>query len=380
VAIVGVAATPYSRDLGARTAESLALEAARNAILDAGLTARDIDGVCGDTSAVSPLALQGGLGIPEVTWYSDRVAPFSHQLMDAINAVYSGACSTALLAHGVYRRPGAFRAELDPFRRRQTAGIGGPHHGPESAFGAVGYALWASRYLHEYDATREHLGLVAINNRTNAGFNDHAVMRDPLTMQDYLVARMVREPLCLYDMDLPIDGADAFVVTTAERAADLRTKPVLVHGASFGQTWRPEEELTLGIDQTGQPVAAQALWAKSELTLADIDVSFPYDGFTIITLKWLESVGYCRNGEAGPFLQEHWDVAQNRVMIDGRVPLNTHGGSLSEGGTQGAGHFREATVQLRGTAGARQVPDCNSALVTPGGFFFNSSCFILRTD
>jgi acetyl-CoA acetyltransferase len=110
-----------------------------------------------------------------------------------------------------------------------------------------------------------------------------------------------------------------------------------------------------------------------------VDVFLPYDGFSIITLGWIENTGWCPPGEAGRFLEQHWDKEGNRVLINGRVPINPHGGSLSEGATRGSGHIREAVVQLRGGAGDRQVPGARAALVTPGGFFFNSQGFVLRT-
>ena len=105
---------------------------------------------------------------------------------------------------------------------------------------------------------------------------------------------------------------------------------------------------------------------------------FPYDGFTIITLGWLENTGWCGPGEAGGLLADSWDEAAGRALLRGRVPINPHGGALSEGGTQGSGHLREAVLQLQGRAGARQVADAETALVTPGGFFFNSQGAVLR--
>jgi acetyl-CoA acetyltransferase len=237
---------------------------------------------------------------------------------------------------------------------------------------AEGYAAWASRYFFEYGATREVLGRIAINERTNALRNPLAVMKTPLTMDDYLSARMVREPLCLLDMDVPVDGADAFVVTTAERARDLPNRPVLIHAATNGLTARNTEETIDGLHHHGQHVVIKSLREKSDIWIPDIDVYFPYDGFTIITLNWFENVGFCKPGEAGAFLRDNWDHDSNRVLIDGTIPVNPHGGALSEGGTQGSGHIREAVHQLQGLAGDRQVPDARRALVTAGGFFFNA--------
>jgi acetyl-CoA acetyltransferase len=198
-------------------------------------------------------------------------------------------------------------------------------------------------------------------------------------MEEYLAARMVRTPLCLLDMDIPVDGGDAFVLTSTERALDLPHRPVLVHAACAGIADRTEEDQTNGLRRNGQHVVTEYLRARTELWLDDMDVFYPYDGFTIITIAWLESLGLCGAGEAADFLRENWDDAENRILIGGRVPVNTHGGSLSEGGTQGSGHVREAVVQLRGDAGTRQVPDASVALLTPGGFIYNAQGLVLRT-
>lgn len=131
---------------------------------------------------------------------------------------------------------------------------------------------------------------------------------------------------------------------------------------------------------SGQLVAARALQERSDLWIDDVDVFLPYDGFTVITLRCFEVYGFCHDGEAGDLLAENWDEEQGRVLLKGRVPVNPHGGSLSEGGSQGAGHVREAVLQLRGDAGPRQVPDARSALLTPGGMFFNAQGLVLRAD
>ncbi len=188
---------------------------------------------------------------------------------------------------------------------------------------------------------------------------------------------MIREPLCLLDMDVPVDGADAFVLTTVEKARQLDRPVVTIHAASVGLGTAHEDQLP-SLNRHGQHVVVDALKAKSDVWLDDIDVFFPYDGFTIITLAWFENVGYCPPGGAATFLADHWDRDGNRIVIDGRVPVNPHGGSLSEGATRGTGHIREAVVQLRGEAGDRQVPGAQTALVTPGGFFFNPQGAILR--
>ena len=221
----------------------------------------------------------------------------------------------------------------------------------------MGYAAWASRYKYEYGASREPFARVALNDRANALRNPHAAMQTPMTMDDYLAARMIREPLCLFDMDVPVDGADAFIITTAERARDLPHAPVLVHAATLGMIAEHEEDQLPSLARTGQHVVVEALRSRSDLWIDDIDVYFPYDGFTIITLGWLESTGWCGPGEAGDLLAESWDEVAGRALLRGRVPINPHGGALSEGGTQGSGHLREAVLQLQGRAGERQVAD-----------------------
>ncbi|MER5628419.1 thiolase family protein [Streptosporangium sp. NPDC002544] len=383
IAIVGVGSTGFSRDAGGRSRDSLVAEASIKAIKDAGLGKEDIDGVCG--TGLSAREMVSMLGLPEVTHYVNQPVPIAFPIIDAMNAIYSGSCDTALVYHGVYRSPAISRsAAADPFRR--GLGFGGQPLGasrrvdPESVEGSVGYTAWASRYLHEYDIKREHLGYVAVNNRSNAARNPLAAMRAPLTMENYLNARMIRDPLCLFDMDVPVDGADAFVLTTAERARDLTDNPVLIHAATAGTIAKNDEDQTPGLHDHGQHVVVKNLREKSDLWIPDVDVYFPYDGFSFITLAWIENTGWCGPGEGGAFLEEHWDKDANRIMIDGRIPVNPHGGALSEGGTQGSGHVREAVVQLRGDAGERQVPGARTALLTPGGFFFNAQGIILRRD
>ena len=388
VAIVGIGRSPYSRDRDGCSPGSLVLEACIDAVGDAGLAKEDIDGLIGST--VSAQWVQAALGIPAVSYFANPPIIIGNQLVAAVGAVHSGVCDTVLMYHHGYRLPWASRrAAQDPMRRRSTVGVADPrswwgtgHNDPgsNSLFGSSAYAAWAGRYLHDYGYGRESLGHIALNSRTNAASNPGAVYREPLTMDAYLDGRMVRDPLTVYDMDIPVDGADAFIVTTAERARDLPHPSVLVHAATLGHTDYGSEEQLRDLDHSGQVVVAERLWARSEVELADVDVFYPYEGFSNIALAWFESVGYCGRGEGGAFVADHWIEAEQRIVIEGRIPVNTHGGSLSEGGTQGAGHLREACMQLRGAAGSRQVDDARVALVTPGGFYFNSQGLILRTD
>jgi acetyl-CoA acetyltransferase len=379
VAVVGIGSTGFSRSSD-KTALTLALEASTAAIRDAGLTAADVDGVIatGEPGGPSPALVGSSLGLDNVTHFT-RPAPVAmFSFVDAVNAVYSGSCDVALVVYPFLRLPWASRqAANDPFRRHLQTGTAAA---PESIANAAGYAAWASRYLYEFGASRDTFARIAINQRTNAAQNPLAAIQTPLTMDDYYAARMIREPLCMLDMDLPVDGADAFVLTSAERARSLAQPPVLVHATATGLVAQNEEDQLPSIQHHGQHVVIDTLRAKSDVWIDDVDVYCPYDGFTIITAQWIENAGWCGPGEAGEWLEDNWDKESNRVLINGRVPMNPHGGSLSEGATRGSGFLRESVVQLRGQAGERQVDNAQTALVTTGGFFFNSQGAVLVAD
>jgi acetyl-CoA acetyltransferase len=376
VAFAGAATTGFVPRNSGRSEASWVAEACIKVLRECGLRPQDVDGICG--SVPSAAHVQRMLGIPEVTWFSNPFIPLGNHVAAAAAAVSAGLCETVLVYHGAYRLPWNTSASLkDAFRRPTASGAPPP---PEEIAGSVGYTAWASRYIHEYGVPKEHFGYVAINDRSNAAANPAAAMRRPMTMEDYLSARMIRWPLCLYDMDVAVDGADAFVITTTERARDLPLPPVVIQAVALGMVDKNVEDQAVGLEHHGQQVTVRALKTKSDFWIDDCDVYFPYDGFTIITLNWIENAGWCGRGEAGAFLEQHWDAEHQRVLINGRIPVNPHGGSLSEGATQGSGHLREAVHQLQGVAGARQVADAQRAIVTAGGFFFNAQGVTLRRD
>ncbi len=384
IAIVGVGSTNFSRDAGGRSPASLACEASIQAIHDAGLSKADIDGVVGVLEPGAPRANQmtALLELPNVTHHSGPMPVAMFGLIDAMTAIFSGQCDTVLLYYAFTRLPWNSRsAAQDPFRRYfgglMSGGTAKPPM-PESIDPSAAYTAWASRYIHEFGATREDFGRIALNMRANATRNPKAVMKTPLTMDAYLQARMIRDPLCMLDMDIPVDGADAFILTTTERARRITKNPVVVHAATAGMVGRNDEDQLASLARHGQHVVVDSLKARGEFWLDDVDVFFPYDGFSIITLGWIENVGYCKPGGAGRFMQEHWDEKTGSVRINGRVPMNPHGGSLSEGASRGTGHLREAVTQLRGEAGPRQVENARTALIGCGGFFFNSQGALLR--
>jgi acetyl-CoA acetyltransferase len=384
VAIIGVGRSIYGRHLEQRSQGSLLVEAAKAAIRDAGIDRDEIDGVCGagNPRGLTPPSVASALGLRSLSYLSSPGMLLGTSLIVAAHAVFSGQCTTVLVYHSSYRVIGKSRsAARDPFRVRISE-LDRPLHqrrypGQELVTN-IAYAAWANRYLLEYQRDRTDFGRVAINSRSGALENEHAVLRMPLSMEEYLAAPTIRYPFCMFDMDLPVDGADALVITAAERARDLVEKPVLLHASSIGMTDRPEEDQAIGLENTGQQVAMAGLWARSEFGLRDVDIVLPYDGYTVIALRWLETAGFCKAGEAGDLIASNWDDAKARILIDGRIAVNPHGGALAEGGTQGAGHIMEAVAQLRGHAGARQVMDARQALVLLGGFFYNSTTLMLR--
>jgi acetyl-CoA acetyltransferase len=374
IAIVGLGSTGYSRT-GTRSARSLAAEACVSAIRDAGISRDDIGGVVSSAGMGSFVIMPPGaaemtatLRLPNITYFCDGNGVVVSPLIDAMNAIYAGYCDYALVYHYNFRSPfNSKQAALDPYRRHVRGYDNLP---PENARNASAYAAWASRYIHDNNVSRDQLGRIAVNSRTNAIDNPLAGIRTPLTIDEYLQARMVRDPLCMFDMDLPVDGADAFILTTAERARDLHHPPVLIHAAVQGlcETASDEEQL-VSLSHHGQDVVAGQLWGRSERPLSDVDLLYIYDGFTFIALSWLEKLGFCERGEAGEFVTRHWNAERNRIEIDGRLPFNLQGGMLSEGGSQGAGAVRDATARLR--AGGR------TALLAIGGFFYNSQGMVL---
>jgi acetyl-CoA acetyltransferase len=205
------------------------------------------------------------------------------------------------------------------------------------------------------------LGWIALNARANAARNPNAIYRDPMTMDDYLGARMITTPFGLYDCDVPCDGAIAVVISAVEAAADA-PRPVRVEAVgtqitefvSWDQGTVTHEPMVFG--------PAAHLWSRTDLKPADVDVAELYDGFTFNCVSWLEALGFCGRGEAPAFLD-----GGERIALGGSLPLNTHGGQLSAGRTQGFGFLHEAVVQLRGDGGERQVRGAEVAVVSTGG-------------
>lgn len=356
-----------------RTELDLTCEAALRAIADAGLAPDDIDGLAtypGPIHAPPGFAgpsvdeMQDTLGL-KLNWYlsgsegAAQIAP----IIQAALAVGSGLCRHAL----VYRTVTEATASADT--GRLGIGAGSIEMRGFTAFlvpfGAMSAANWlalyARRHMHQYGTRREHLGIIATTARRHATLNPAAVYRAPLSMDDYLAARMVTEPFCLYDCDAPCDGSTAVVVSSAETAGDLPHPPVRINAVGTARRGRPVWDQWEDMTTMAARDAAAHMWSRTDLKPPEVDTAQVYDGFSFLTLAWLEALGFCKRGESGPF------VEGGRIALGGELPLNTWGGQLSGGRLHGFGFVAEAIRQLRGECGERQVPDCEVAVVAVGG-------------
>jgi acetyl-CoA acetyltransferase len=356
-AVVGVGYSKIYREKGI-DGRRLAVEASRIAMADAGLTARDIDAVfeyAGDEAAMDIARM---LGVENLVAYSDYTPRGPSGLAAALGAhmaVLSGACEVALCVRSVTREWGQMSGRALP-------GAAGPWQW-EFPYGVAGgiipvMAMRKQRRMATLGTKEEDYGQISLNGRRWSSLNERAVMRDLLTMDDYLSSRYVSEPLRLLDCDYPVTGACAAIITTADRAADAPKRPVWIDAIAMGTGWKPDWTYTDEFLFGGQLRCAETMWKRSSVTAADVDVAELYDGFTHIAMSWVESMGFCGIGEFGD-----WVDGGATIGPGGALPMNTSGGQLAEGRLHGLGFLTEGVLQLRGECGARQVPDAQVAAV-----------------
>ncbi|MGW2992557.1 lipid-transfer protein, partial [Streptomyces sp. NPDC001193] len=361
-AIAGIGATEFSKDSG-RSELRLAVEAVHAALDDAGLTPADVDGMVTFTMDTSPeITVAQAAGIGDLSFFS------------RIHYGGGAACATVqqaalAVATGVAEVVVCYRAFNERSGRRFGSGV--QQREPSAEGAALGWSLpwglltpasWvamaAQRYLHAYNLTPEAFGHVAVTDRRHAANNPAAYFHGkPITLADHAASRWIVEPLRLLDCCQETDGGQALVVTSAERARDLRHAPAVITAAAQGAGRRQEAMTSFYRDDlTGLPemdVVARQLWRTSGLRPSDIDVGILYDHFTPFVLMQLEEFGFCKPGEAADF-----------VAADA-LPLNTHGGQLGEAYLHGMNGIAEAVRQLRGTS-VNQVAGASRALVTAG--------------
>jgi len=364
----------------------LTIDAIKDALDDAGLTRDDIDGLTSWPGrmnwalGLSPVSLgevKEAMGL-KLNFY--MAGPESTQLSPLITACM--AVATGQARHVVCFRSVTEATSMAAGSRSSVVGLGPSRveglfqwQAPFKAYSASNWmGLIAARYLHEFGATREQLAQVALNARRNAVLNPKAVYRTPLTMEEYLAARMISTPLCLYDCDVPVDGSTAIIISHREAARDLKSKPIRVEAICGPQQERDTWDQQADLSRFGFSAAGSELWKRTDLKPRDVKVAELYDGFSILTLLWLEGLGFCGRGEAASFVE-----GGKRIAIDGELPLATHGGQLSAGRTHGLGFVREAMLQLRGECGERQVPgNPQVAVVSNGGGNIAGAALLVR--
>jgi acetyl-CoA acetyltransferase len=374
-AIAGIGYTEFSKNSGVSTL-TLATRAIMAALDDAGLEPDKLDGIAthrvGDS--IGSAVVNHVMGLRDPHYYLDQFGGggVSHSVVgQAALAVATGAatyvvCYRAINARSEFRMGGTGRPPVDAIETQYQAPYG--YLAPPQQYAMAGRA-----YMLKAGIDERHLGAVAVTQRKHAESNPRALMRKPLTMEEYLAARMIVEPLRLYDCCLETDGAVALLVTTAERARDLKKTPVLISGAVWGgghTLFSNQQELA----QTAAWRSAPRLFAMAGLTPADVDVAEIYDPFSFAVPMQLEAYGFCAPGGGGDF------VLSGATALGGELPVNTHGGFLSEGYVHGLNHACEAVSQLRGEAGARQVPNAEIALSTgaPGYVGGATSALLLK--
>jgi acetyl-CoA acetyltransferase len=363
-AIVGAAESDLGEVGPGFTPLDLIGQAADRALADAGLRRGDVDGLFSASAYYSMATVSAGEYLGIRPRYSDATnmggSSFVSHLLHAAAALEAGLCEVALVVYASTQRSGGgFRGVSDPPNPYETP------YAPR--YPVSMYALAASRHMHEYGTTREQLAEVAVAAREWAKLNPKAFKQDHLTVEDVLASRMISSPLSLLDCCLVTDGGGALVVTSAERAKDLRKAPVYLLGAGEAH-WHRNISQMPDLTVTAAAESGPRAYEMAGVGLEDVDVTMLYDAFTINTILFLEDLGFCKKGEGGTF------VEGGRIDPGGELPVNTNGGGLSYNhpGMYGLLLLIEAVRQLRGECDERQVRGANVALVHGNGGVLSS--------
>lgn len=379
IAIAGTGESRVGR-VPDRTGLGLCAEAAANAVRDAGIAWEDIDGMLTAYSMTEPYFMLGSvlceyLGITPKYAASMVVGGATPGVMlhHAAAAIASGQCSTVLIVVGENRRTGQSRDEAVA----ALTAVGHPNfenpYGPSlpSLYGMV-----AQRHMSQYGTTSEQMASVSVTARYHAGLNPQAQMREPITVDDVLASRMIADPLHLLDCCLISDAAGAIIVTSADRARDLKATPVYLSGIGEYHT---HEHVTMSADLTrsGAEVSSRIAYEMAGVSPNEFDIAQLYDCFSIVPIIELEDLGLVERGEGAAFFE------RGDGRLGGKLPINTHGGMLSHAHAGAAGgmfHIIEAALQLRGECGERQVDDAQLAVVHVEGGVLSSHCSMVLTN
>ena len=368
IAIAGVAESDYGR-VPHMTEMQLHAQALQRVLVDSGLRKEDIDGVfCSSHTLAMPTVMLCEY-VQLFPRYTDSTSiggsSFEAHLNHAVAAIRAGKCEVALISY----------ASNQLSSRGRMIGTGArpatiPEATYESPYGntLVGaYAMAARRHMHQYGTTSEQLAVIAVVTRRHASLNPLAMYRDLITVQDVLNSRMIADPLHLLDCCVVSDGGGAILVTTEERARDLKQPPIFVLGSSESHTHAQISQMP-DLTVTAAAITAPRAFAEAGITPDEIDMAMIYDSFTITVLLLLEDLGFCEKGDGGAFVQE------GRIALGGQLPINTDGGGLSSNhpGMRGIFLIIEATRQLRGQCGPRQVTGAKLAVAHGSGGLLSS--------
>lgn len=398
-AVVGIGRTPYYRrgQSAPETELSMACTAILDALADAGLSVRDLDGFAIYSNSCDPATVAAALGVPEVRYAATTTsggggcAGALGLAASAIDGGLATCCVTLMTLQQLTRRLGGSAvggvlayAMMDDSGGSPYGGSGVP---PSAAFTANNgllspghsFAMLAARHMYLYGTRREAFAEVCISQRNNAMTRPMSIRREPMTLDDYFDARMISDPLCLFDYTMESDGAVAVITVAADRAKDLRQPPAYIMAASHGGSGRwgpgifryfqaPDDEFA----SSGHRPVAKRMYEMAGVGPEDVDVALLYDHFSPLVLMQLEDYGFCPIGEGGPFVEDG-----NIRYGTGVIPVNTHGGNLSDAYIIGMTHVVEAVEQLRGTA-INQVEGAEIALTTGGPASLPVSGALLR--
>lgn len=381
VVISGVGQSDIGRRLG-RDPLLLTADACIAAVGDAGLNLADIDGLATYPGASSAGPGFSGASLREIhdllgitpNWVTGGVelAGQLGAVVDAMLAVAGGLANHVLVWRSIWEGS----AQGSGRRKGYGAPSGRPNGqlGWQLPYGATAANLAALQLrarMLRYGLTREQLSAIAITQRAHAALNPSAIYTEPLDVAGYLEARMVSDPLCMYDCDIACDGATAFVVSSADHASGLDHPAVTVEALDCAHhdrfLWEGGEDITRISSRWS------TIWDRTDFTITDVDCAALYDGFSVFVLCWLEDFGFCKVGESGEFVGD-----PGRISLNGKLPINTAGGQLSGGRLHGFGHLHEACLQIRGEAGARQVDGAALAAVGVGASNSGTTAMLLR--
>lgn len=349
----------------------LTVDAVKEALSESGLSIDQIDGVSTYPGRVPQMLGFSPVGADELidtlgikaTWYSGggEISSQLGAIVAAVGAIKSGQARHIICYRTVYEAGAMAKPDEYPMPRRDRVDGMSQWTAPFNALSAaVWVAQYAMRHVKKYGLTREQLAQVALNDRKNALLNPKALMYGkPLSMDEYLDARMIAEPLCLYDCDQYTDASTALIVSASDALDEVTCTPVRI-AAMAGSVDRHSWDQA---DWMASYDTGRDLWKRTDYTPADVDTVQLYDGFSFLAITWLEALGFCGVGEGGKFIE-----GGERIALDGELPMNTFGGQIGAGRFHGFGFAHESVLQLRGNAGERQIQnDPKVAIATSGG-------------